>query len=188
MYASVINRSLTAIYIWRVGYLCVGIICSINLRPSVLLSTLSGVISLVGNLRDVPYFTCAAVYFLKISANVYNAFKYSIPGDGKGDAGNGFLRELVILMADFVSRDFDDKDGNCHCCGKNYTLSLTQSTAVFVTYIVQQTCSSPRCPVRSHSLVCSENSLLIVGIGPILNKELELIFRSVRSDRTCVYS
>ena len=50
------------------------------------------------------------------------------------------------------------------------------------------TCSSPRRAVRSHSLVCIENSLLIVGIGPILNKELELIFRSDRSDRTCVYS
>ena len=50
------------------------------------------------------------------------------------------------------------------------------------------TCSSPRRAVRSHSLVCSEKYLLIVGIGPILNKELELIFRSDRSDRTCVYS
>ena len=48
-------------------------------------------------------------------------------------------------------------------------------------------CSSPRRDVRSHSLVCSENSLLIVGIGPIINKELELIFRSDCSDRTCVY-
>ena len=51
-----------------------------------------------------------------------------------------------------------------------------------------KTCSSPGRPVRSNSLVCSENSLLIVGIGPILNKELELIFRSDRSDRTYVYS
>ena len=32
------------------------------------------------------------------------------------------------------------------------------------------TCSSPRRAVCSHSLVCSENSLLILGIGPILNK------------------
>ena len=38
------------------------------------------------------------------------------------------------------------------------------------------TCSSPRCPIRSHSLVFSENSLLIVRIGPILNKELKLFF------------
>ena len=30
--------------------------------------------------------------------------------------------------------------------------------------------------VRSHSLVCIENHLFIVGIGPILNKELEPIF------------
>ena len=51
-----------------------------------------------------------------------------------------------------------------------------------------QTCSNPRRAICSHSLVCSKNSLLILGIGPILNKELELIFRSDRSDCTCVYS
>ena len=50
------------------------------------------------------------------------------------------------------------------------------------------TWSGPRCPLGSHSLVCIENHLIIVGIGPILNKELEFIFRSDRSDRTCVYS
>ena len=38
------------------------------------------------------------------------------------------------------------------------------------------TYSSPRCPLFSHSLVCIKNHLFIVGIGPILNKELELIF------------
>ena len=48
--------------------------------------------------------------------------------------------------------------------------------------------SSPRCPLLSHSLVCIENNMIIVGIGPILNKELEFIFRSDRSDCTCVYS
>ena len=47
------------------------------------------------------------------------------------------------------------------------------------------TCSIPRCPLRSHSLVCIENNLFVVGIGPILNKELELIFRSDRSDHKC---
>ena len=35
-----------------------------------------------------------------------------------------------------------------------------------------KTCSSSRCPVRSHSLVCSENPFSIVGIGPIPVKEL----------------
>ena len=33
-----------------------------------------------------------------------------------------------------------------------------------------------------------ENHLFIVGIGPILNKELEFIYWSDRSDRTYVYS
>ena len=39
-----------------------------------------------------------------------------------------------------------------------------------------KTCSSPRCHLRSHSLVCIKNHLFIVGIGPILNREIELIF------------
>ena len=34
------------------------------------------------------------------------------------------------------------------------------------------TCSIPRQAVRSHSMVCSKNYLLIVGIGPICDKEL----------------
>ena len=54
--------------------------------------------------------------------------------------------------------------------------------------ISPKTCSSPRCPLHSHSLVCIENRLFIVGIGPILNKELEFIFQSDQSDRMCVYS
>ena len=49
------------------------------------------------------------------------------------------------------------------------------------------TCSSPRFPLRSHSPVCIENHLFIVGIGAILNKELEFIFRYDCSDHTCVY-
>ena len=34
------------------------------------------------------------------------------------------------------------------------------------------TCSSPRCPVRSHSLVCSKIYFEIIGIGTIHVKEL----------------
>ena len=50
------------------------------------------------------------------------------------------------------------------------------------------TWSSPRCPLRSRFLVCIKNHLFIVGIGPIINKELGFIFRSNRSDCTCVYT
>ena len=53
---------------------------------------------------------------------------------------------------------------------------------------LQRTCSSPRFPLRSHYMVCIKNHLFIVGIGPILNTELKFIFRSDRSDSTCVYS
>ena len=48
--------------------------------------------------------------------------------------------------------------------------------------------SRQRCPLQSHSLVCIENYLIIVGIEPILNKELRFIYRYDRNDRTYVYS
>ena len=50
------------------------------------------------------------------------------------------------------------------------------------------TWSIPGCTLCSHSLAYTENNLFIVGIGPILNKELEFIFRSDRSDRAYVNS
>ena len=52
----------------------------------------------------------------------------------------------------------------------------------------QKTGSIPRCPLQYHSLVCVENNLFIVGIGPILNKELEYFYLSDRSHRTYFYS
>ena len=48
--------------------------------------------------------------------------------------------------------------------------------------------SSPRCLLRSHSLVCIEYHLFIVGIGLILNKELGFIYQSDRFDRMYIYS
>ena len=40
-----------------------------------------------------------------------------------------------------------------------------------------KTWSIPRCPLRSHYLVCIKNRLFIVGIGLILNKVLILGFQ-----------
>ena len=54
--------------------------------------------------------------------------------------------------------------------------------------VMSMTWSSPIFPLRSHSLVCIENHLLIVVIGPIINKELEFIFWSDCSDHTRVYT
>ena len=54
--------------------------------------------------------------------------------------------------------------------------------------MITRTWYSPRCPLRSHSLLCIESRLFIVGIGPILNKELKFIFRSEFSDCMYVYS
>ena len=91
----------------------------------------------MGNLGDLPSVTCADVAFLKVSANFYTAFKASISGGGKGDAGNGFLSASVISMASFIASYFDDKDSNWDFCGGNSTVSLTRSAAVLVTYIFQ---------------------------------------------------
>ena len=66
-------------------------------------------------------------------------------------------------------------------CSGSYNFGRHEHTSL-------KTGSSPRCPLRSHSLVCIENRLFLVGIGPILNKELEFNYRSDRSDRTYVYS
>ena len=52
----------------------------------------------------------------------------------------------------------------------------------------ERTGSSTGCPLRYCSLVCVENNLFIVGIGPNISKELELIYQYNRSDRTYIYS
>ena len=47
---------------------------------------------------------------------------------------------------------------------------------------------SPRRPLRYHYLVCIENHLFIVGIGTVLDKELEFIYQSDFSDHMYVNS
>ena len=39
--------------------------------------------------------------------------------------------------------------------------------------------------LQYYYLVCIENHLFIVGVGPNLNKELSFIYLSDRSDRSC---
>ena len=48
--------------------------------------------------------------------------------------------------------------------------------------------SRPKCSLRSHYLVCIKNSLFIVGIEPILNKDLGLNYWSDRSNRVYICS
>ena len=72
-----------------------GSIRSVSLRPSLFLFTLLWVLSLGGTLGDVTSVTCSSIAFLKISANVYNSFKSSILGYGKGEDDNGCLIALV---------------------------------------------------------------------------------------------
>ena len=76
-----------------------------------------------------------------------------------------------------------------HSCKRNYFNFFGMYggfVAILVLYF--RNCSSPRCALCSNSLVCIENHLFIVGIVPIINKELEFIFRSDCSDRTYIYS
>ena len=65
----------------------------------------------------------------------------------------------------------------------NYLFQKYVSTFLYI-----QNWSSPGCHLRSHSPACIKNHLFIVGIGPILNKELRFIFRSYCSHRTYVYT
>ena len=52
-----------------------------------------------------------------------------------------------------------------------YTDNISQGMAS--TYFAGKwTCSSPRRPLLSHSIVCSEKYLFIIGIGPIRDKDL----------------
>ena len=106
-----------------------------------------------------------------------------------------FIGMLIHFIPDSVLIGylvFISCTGYCYC----YRLGTGSLLSCFLGYVSwngywtspYKTCSSPRRAVPSHSLVCSENYLLIVGIKPSLNKELELIFRSDRSYRTCVYS
>ena len=64
----------------------------------------------------------------------------------------------------------------------NFAIILLPATPIPIFLSICQsgrwswTWSRPRCHLRSHSPVCIKNHLFIVGIGPILNKELEFIF------------
>ena len=92
--------------------MCTGRTRSVSLFPTIFLLTLSGVLSLVVTLGDVPSVTCNDIYFLMVSDNFSNDFKYPITGDGKDDAGNGFLSASVSSMAALVASYFGNKDGN----------------------------------------------------------------------------
>ena len=59
MYASAITRVLISIALWRVGYLFMGVILSVSLYLSLILSELSRVLSLVGTFGYVPSVACA---------------------------------------------------------------------------------------------------------------------------------
>ena len=86
---------------------------------------------------------------LKKTANVSNAFKYLMPGDGKCDAGNGLLRALVSSMAAFLDRYFCDNDVNYHCCGENSTVSLTRYADILmhIWSNISSILSRPQCTI-----------------------------------------
>ena len=52
------------------------------------------------------------------------------------------------------------------------SLGLDIDTPEKINIIMTKSCSCTRCPLRSHSLVCIEKYLFILGIVPICDKEL----------------
>ena len=83
---------------------------------------------------------------------------------------------------DFVTLNEEHTDGNLGVIASSITIQGTgtikyvmiDDTGKPYTMMVEEywTCSIPRRPVRYHSLVYSENSLFIIGIGLIRDKEL----------------
>ena len=74
-------------------------------------------------------------------------------------------------MSDSWSSDSDSSDDSDYRRKQRKKKSHQEKDPIKL-YTRLTTCSSPRCLVRSHSLVCSENPFSIVGIGPIPVKEL----------------
>ena len=71
---------------------------------------------------------------------------------------------------------------------KNWTAVLWKDAISSSKIWCLLTGSSSRFHLRSHSLVYIKINLFTVRIGSILNKELEFIYQSDCSDRTCIYS
>ena len=69
----------------------------------------------------------------------------------------------------------------------NITMRFKKGSQIQVIYLM--TCSSPRCPLHSHYLVCTENHLFIVGIGPILNNRTRVFvaIEAIKAKKTFLY-
>ena len=76
------------------------------------------------------------------------------------------LLYLVHLFPHATCRVLDHWNVQLFCCCSH----RGQCNICRVFWSGLMTCLNPRCPLRSNSLVCTENHLFIVGIGPILNK------------------
>ena len=74
---------------------------------------------------------------------------------------NGLLRSLLFQIPKIIQQP-----------PWTETARSTIGAPLSIMVMVYVTCSSPRYPLRSHYLVCSENHLFIVRIWPIHDKEL----------------
>ena len=106
-----------------------------------------------------------------------NGHRRKVVGDGKGVSWGGAWTKgkgceckptkNMFFLSDLLKFCMKEK--------KNITDFFPDTTVFTIRKIAlrgNNNCSRPRRPLSSHNVVCSENHLFIVGIGPIRNKEL----------------
>ena len=83
----------------------------------------------------------------------------------------------MCLVPEITSRSYQKVEAS-DCLQQKFTRYLLTPKEVGSFILARlsngshQTCSSPSRPLRSHYIVCSENYLFIVEIGPICDKEI----------------
>ena len=107
---------------------------------------------------------CARTYFWLVCACAPHLLFIQLPHWYFSFTYQPFKGPVVYVVENFQCLIFF----NCQSPDK-ITVNLKR-TAITKNPLI--TCSSPRRAVRSHSLVCNKNSLLIIGIWPIRDKEL----------------
>ena len=86
-----------------------------------------------------------------------------------------FQSYYVLLFTPITKKNDTTKSITTRADMKNqftYCFTISSFSLVSQSTAKLKTCSGPRRPLRSHSLVCTKNHAFIVGIGPILDKEL----------------
>ena len=136
---------------------------------------------------------CTRIRYVKNNGTRYSKYRDEVVTDGKilyKKSGYDEYSTMYPFLIVYKSITHCNCIMNCfsYCNSSKIPYEGTQDNIDTPNIKYHMTGSIPRCPLLSHSLVCTENHLFIVKIGPILNKDLEFIFRSDCSDCTYVYS